>query len=487
MRVFQRSVELPASAARVFAYHAAPLAFARLTPPWEHAVVVEPLRRLEEGARAVIEVGVGPARLRWVARHENVKDGSDGGVAGFVDVAEGGPFSTWRHEHRIEPLPDDASGAPRSRLVDRITWSGPAAGLGDVVGHFFVDDKLERMFRFRHDTMRADLSLLASLPPLPSLPSSTKPPTVGVTGASGLIGQEVCALLSVAGFHVKRFVRRRADLDDELSWDPATGVVDERASGLDAVVHLAGENIAAGRLDDDKRARLREQRVGGTARLLAALSSLPEPPRVVVSAAAIGFYGERGDEIVDEKSPRGQGFLAELCAEWEWAALSTSTSASSSASSSSPWRAVALRFGVVLSPRGGALQKALPAFLAGVGGPFGDGRAWMPLLAVDDAAAIVLRALLDERLTGVVCAVGPAPVRNRAFAAALGRVLRRPAALPVPRFALKAVLGDVADHVLESCRVEPRRLREVGHVFRHDDVEQALRHVLGKETGSREG
>ena len=478
MRVFQRSVELPASAARVFAYHAAPLAFARMTPPWEHAVVVEPLRRLEDGARAVIEVGVGPMRVRWVARHEHVKDGKDGGAAGFVDVAEGGPFSTWRHEHRIEPLHDDAAGAPRSRLVDRITWSGPAAGLGDFVGHAFVDDKLERMFRFRHDTLRDDLALFASLS---SAPSSRSALTVGVTGASGLIGQEVCALLSVAGHTVKRFVRRRAERDDELSWDPASGVVDARASGLDAVVHLAGENIAAGRLDDDKRARLRDQRVSGTARLLASLASLPQPPRVVVSAAAIGFFGERGDEVVDERSPRGQGFLADLCAEWEWAALSTSSSTSTA--SSSPWRAVALRFGVVLSPRGGALQKALPAFLAGVGGPFGDGRAWMPLLSVDDAAAIVLRALVDERLSGVVCAVGAAPVRNREFAAALGRVLRRPAAMPVPRLALKAVLGDVADHVLESCRVEPRRLREVGHVFRHADVEHALRHVLGKEKG----
>jgi uncharacterized protein (TIGR01777 family) len=467
MRVFERSIELPASAARVFGYHASPLAFARLTPPWEDTVVVEPLRRLENGARAVIEVGAGPARVRWVARHENVNDGSDGGVAGFVDVAERGPFSAWRHEHRIEPLPDDASGAARCRLVDRITWTGPAAGLGDVVGRFFVDDKLERMFRFRHDTMRDDLALVNAL-------SSTRPLKVGVTGASGLIGAEVCALLSVAGHDVKRFVRRRASADDDLSWDPATGVVDERTSGLDAVVHLAGENIAAGRLDDDKRARLRDQRVAGTARLLASLAALPQPPRVVVSAGAIGFYGERGDEVLNEQSPRGQGFLAELCAEWEWAALATSST------SLSPWRAVSLRFGVVLSPRGGALQKALPAFAAGVGGPFGDGRAWMPLLSVDDAAGIVLRALIDERLSGVVCAVGAQPARNREFAAALGRVLHRPAAFPVPRLALKAVLGDVADHVLESCRVEPQRLREVGHVFRHDTVEHALRHVLGR-------
>jgi hypothetical protein len=303
---------------------------------------------------------------------------------------------------------------------------------------------------------------------------------IGVTGSSGLIGAEVCALLGVAGHDVVRFVRRLARASDELSWDPRTGVVDENASGLDAVVHLAGENIAQGRLDAAKRGRLRDQRVVGTARLLGALARLPVPPAVVVSAAAIGVYGDRGDEVLHEDSPRGQGFLADLCADWEWAALSTTSSSSTSTTTTLPWRAVVLRFGVVLSPRGGALAKAMPAFLAGLGGPFGDGKAWMPLIAVDDAAAIVLRALVDERLAGPVCAVGPAPVRNRDFAAALGRVLHRPAVVPVPRAALRAVLGDVADHVLESTRVEPRRLRSIGHTFRHDDVESALRHVLGR-------
>jgi len=466
---FERAVDLDCSVEEAFAYHAARRAFARLTPFWDDTVVVEPLPGLVEGARAVLAVGVGPARLRWVARHEDVCDGCDGSVAGFVDVAEGGPFSSWRHEHRIEPLSPTA-GRARCRLVDRIAWSGPLGGIGDAVGGGFVDAKLDRMFRFRHDTMQKDMALRRALPAHGRL-------RVGVTGASGLIGAEVVALLDVLGHDVVRFVRRPSCAADELSWEPATGAVDPRASGLDAVVHLAGENIADGRLDDHKRARLRDQRVGGTARLLGALAQLPRPPRVVVSAAAVGFYGDRGDEVLDEDSPRGQGFLAQLCADWEWAALGA---ASSTTTSSAPWRAVALRLGVVLSPRGGALQKALPAFLAGVGGPFGDGRAWMPLLSVDDAAAIVLRVLVDDRLSGVVAATGPSPARNREFAAALGRVLRRPAVLPVPRFALRTVLGAVADHVLESNRVEPRRLRSVGHAFRHADVESALRHVLGR-------
>jgi uncharacterized protein (TIGR01777 family) len=466
MPVFERSVDLPASAAQVFAWHAAPSAFARLTPPWEHATVVQPLRRLADGERAVIEVGVAPSalgRVRWVARHEQVRDGSDGGVAGFVDVAESGPFTSWRHEHRFTPV-TTSGGHASCRMTDRIEWSGPLGGLGDVFGGSVVGDRLERMFRFRHDTTRLDLELLASLP-------ASTPLKVGVTGASGLIGAELAALLGVAGHTVRRFVRREARADDELAWDPRTGAVDPRASGLDAVVHLAGENIAGSRLDDAMRARLREQRVGGTAKLLASLAALPQPPRVVVSASAIGFYGDRADDIVDEDSVVGDGFFARLCADWEQAALSPT---------SSPWRAVVLRLGVVLSPRGGALARAVPAFLAGLGGPFGAGRAWMPLISVDDVGAIALRALVDDRLRGVVATVGPAPVRNLDFAKTLGRVLRRPAVLPVPRLGLKVVLGDIADHVLESARVEPRRLRDIGHTFRHADLEGALRHVLGR-------
>ena len=302
---------------------------------------------------------------------------------------------------------------------------------------------------------------------------------VAVTGASGLIGSALARALEADGHRVLRVVRpsSAASGGDTVTWSPADGTIDRAGlEGIDAVVHLAGENIAEGRLSDAKRARLRDQRVGATGRLLASLARLPAPPRVVVSAAAIGFYGHRGEDVLDESSAVGAGFLAARCADWEQAALSPS----SSSSPSPPWRAVALRIGIALSPRGGALQKALPAFLAGVGGPFGDGQAWMPWVAIDDLGAIVLRAIVDERMAGVVVAAGPAPARNREFAGALGRVLRRPALVPLPRFALKLVVGDVADHIFESCRVEPARLRALGHAFRHASLDDALHHVLGR-------
>ncbi len=463
MPTFEKTSVIDASVDELFAYHEAPLAFARLTPPWEEAEVIAPLARLADGERAVIRVGVGPLRIRWVARHENVTRPGEGadGVCGFDDVMEAGPATTWRHEHRFEPI-----SPTKVRLRDRITWTAPPGG-GLVVG-----PKLERMFRYRHAVTAADLALKASL----DAGSGGRRLTVGITGASGLIGTELSALLSVLG-HSVRPLLRRADTTSSppgaIAWNPKTGAVDvAAASGLDAVVHLAGENIADGRLDDDKLARLREQRVTQTTSLWAALSALPSPPAVVVGACAVGVYGERGDDVVDEDGDAGDGPLSAFCAAWEEAIVRPPPSAG--------WRSVAVRVGIALSPRGGALGKVLPLFRAGLGGPLSDGRAYMPAIGVDDLADIFARAIVDDRASGVINGVAPTPVRNSDYTAAVGRALGRPALLPVPRFALRAVLGgDLATHILESMRVVPTRALALGHRFRHNDVDGTLRHLLG--------
>ena len=469
MPIFERACVVPCSAAALFRYHAAAGAFARLTPPFDPATVVVPLAALQNGERAEIDVGLGPLTTRWIARHQDVDDGSSGGAAGFVDVMERGPFRAWRHEHLFEPLPT-LEGVQRCRLVDRITFQGPLLGVGDS----FVRRKLERMFRFRHDTTRADMALMNALTASSaSLVASGRRLRVGMTGSSGLLGTELRALLSVAGHDVVPLLRPgRGDVDGALSWDPATGAVTpvERASDLDAVVHLAGEGIAEGRLDDDKKRRIREQRVEGTQRLLDGLRALPVPPRVVVSAAAVGFYGDRGDDVVDEDSPAGSGFLAELCADWERAVLGRVD----------PWRAVVLRIGIAQSPLGGALRSLLPVFRAGLGGPLGDGSAFFPAVAVDDVAAVFLRVLLDPRARGIVNAVGVEAERNRAYAHTLGRVLGRPAVVPVPAVALRIAVGELAEFLLESQRVAPSRLRALGHAWRHETLEDGLRHQLGR-------
>lgn len=466
MPTFERATDVDRSAAGLFAYHAAPGAFERLTPPWDDVEIIEPLRRLADGEVAIFKVGVGPAKLRWVARHEHVRDGHDGGVAGFDDVMVRGPASSWRHAHRFEPLPDG-----RARLRDQITWTAPPGG-GLVVGPM-----LERMFRFRHRRTADDLALDATLR---ALPDGARRRVVGVTGASGLIGRELTSLLRVLGHEVRPFVRVAdagavsSSAPGTVSWHAASGAIDVvAAAGLDAVVHLAGESIADGRLDADKQARLRRQRVDQTALLWRALLPLARPPEVLVGAAAVGIYGERGDAVLDEGSPAGHGPLSAFCAAWEEAVRTVPTTASTT-------RAVALRIGIVQSPRGGALGKVLPLFKAGLGGPLGDGRAFVPWIGVDDMADIILRAIIDTRVVGVVNATAPEPVTQRDYARALGAALGRPAVLPVPRFALQAVLGrDLGEHVVESMRVVPRALLELGHRFRHATIDDAFAHLLG--------
>jgi uncharacterized protein (TIGR01777 family) len=473
MPTFEKVSVVDATVDDLFAYHAAPLAFARLTPPWEHAEIVQPLARLENGERAIIKVGVGPLRIRWAALHENVvAPGAKDGVAGFDDVMESGPATTWRHEHRFEP-----HGPGQALLRDRITWTAPP-GAGFVVG-----PKLERMFRFRHEVTKADLALKRALM---LVQKNTHPLQIGVTGSTGLIGSELMALLSVLGHHPRPFVRQRiaakgsssaasseAAGKGPIAWDPATGAVDvDAANGLDAVVHLAGENIADGRLDGEKLARLRTQRVDATAALWASLAALPRPPGVVVGAGAVGIYGDRGDDIVDEDSAIGSGPLSPFCSAWEAAILDKPAGAT--------WRSVAMRVGIVLSPRGGALGKVLPLFQAGVGGPLADGKAYMPAIGVDDMAGLIARAIVDERAAGAINGTGPTPLRNSAYTAAVGRVLGRPAVIPVPRFALRLALGDdLATHILESMRVVPSRALALGHTFRHPDIPAALAHLLG--------
>ena len=459
MTVFEKRSVIPCSAERLFRWHAAPRAFQRLSPPFEDAVLIKPLARLADGEEAIIEVGVGPLRIRWVARHEKIMNGQDGGVAGFDDVMITGPASSWRHEHRFEPIDDDTC-----TLVDRITWTAPPGG-GLVVG-----PKLERMFRYRHALTIADLTLERSLRETKGL---IAPAVVAVSGSTGLIGSEVCALLSVMGHEIRPLHRVKAPGEPApngtIAWHPATGTIDVvAANGVTALVHLAGENIGEGRLNDAKKERLRRQRVDQTAALLDAFAALPAPPSVVLGACAVGFYGDRDDNILDEDSPAGDGFLADFCVAWEGALLAPR-----------PWRQVAMRVGIVLSPKGGALGTVLPIFKAGAGGPLADGRAYMPTIGVDDIADVVAHALADERTAGIVNAVGPTPLRNSEYTSVLGSVLGRPAFVPVPRFALRLALGDMGDHVVDSMRVLPTKLTTLGHHFRHPDTEHALRHLLG--------
>ena len=455
-KVFEKRSPMPVSREALFAYHARPGAFGRLTPPWEKSRLIAEIDSLRDGARAILDIAIGPVTQRYVALHENVQPGR-----GFDDRQVEGPFASWVHEHRFEEGPDGTS-----LLHDRVTYDLPRLPLADLLGGSYASERLERMFTHRHATTRLDLELGASLP-------ETKPLTVAITGASGLVGKEIASLLSVLGHRVKRFVRgeTRAKTGD-IRWDAQSGVIDAvAAADVDVVVHLAGEPLLAGRLTDARRQRIIESRVDATERLIASLAKLQQPPDAFVSASAVGFYGDRGVTIVDETSGAGTGFLADVCRRWEAAAQTAASFA----------RVCCVRIGVVLSPAGGALAQMLPAFSAGAGGTLGDGHQGTSLIAIDDLGALFARAVVDERLTGAYNGVMQVTQTNAVLTATLGRVLQRPALLRVPKTALRLAMGELADEaLLASCFAVPRAAEQLGHRFRHATLEDALRHVLGK-------
>jgi uncharacterized protein len=296
-----------------------------------------------------------------------------------------------------------------------------------------------------------------------------------VTGATGFVGSAVVALLTSSGDEVIPVSRKPGLTHNSITWDPAAGKLDPAAlEGMDAVVHLAGENIAAARWTPAEKARIRDSRVQGTRLLAESLGRLSRRPKVMVSASAVGFYGSRGEQLLDETSSAGTGFLAEVCLDWEAAAKPVAAAGI---------RVVHLRIGMVLSPEGGALAKMLTPFQMGVGGIIGDGQQYMSWIALNDLAAVIRHAIVTETLSGPVNAVAPQAVTNRQFTKTLGHVLGRPTIFPMPAFAARLAFGEMADALLLcSSRVVPRRLIASRYEFRHPELEAALRFLLGKQT-----
>jgi uncharacterized protein len=291
-----------------------------------------------------------------------------------------------------------------------------------------------------------------------------------ISGASGPIGTALMASFTAQGAQVVRLVRGVAK-KGEVSWDPLAPVPAAAVSGFDAVIHLAGESVV-GRWTTVKKNAIRDSRVQGTRNLATALAQAEFKPRVFVCASAIGFYGNRGDEILGEKSPMGRGFLAEVCGEWEEA---------SRIAGQAGIRAVNARFGLVLSPKGGALAKMLTPFKLGLGGRIGSGRQWQSWIHVNDIVGGIHHAMLNESLVGPVNLVAPHAVRNVEFTKVLASVLRRPAIFPVPEFALRLAFGRQAaeEMLLASQRVQPGKLGSSGYTFRFPELKGALQALVG--------
>ena len=452
---YRRAGVVEAPSAVVFDWHARPGALERLMPPWIRVeVVARSGRPLEPGTRVTLRMPLGPFRLRWVAEHGAWTPGRS-----FSDRGVTGPFAIWEHLHRFDPGP-----ANTTALVDEVRYALPFGMLGGAA-RGYARRELDRLFAYRHRVTARDVGWHHQY--------GGRPMRVAVTGATGLIGSALVPFLRGGGHEVAPLRRQGAGAAAGPGWDPATGALSAGAlDGVDAVVHLAGENIAGGRWTAARKARIRDSRVDGTRRLCEALAALPHPPSTLVAASAIGFYGDRGDEQVDESSASGAGFLADVCRAWEAAAAPARAAGI---------RVVQLRIGIVLTPAGGALGQMLLPFRLGAGGVIGSGRQYMSWVALDDVLGGVLHALCTEGLAGPVNMVAPTPVTNAVFTKTLGRVLRRPTLVPLPAVGARLAFGEMADALLlASTRVDAARLRDDGFVFGYPDLEDALRHLLGR-------
>jgi uncharacterized protein (TIGR01777 family) len=290
-----------------------------------------------------------------------------------------------------------------------------------------------------------------------------------VSGASGLIGTALIPTLEARGSSITRLARRRGSGDTDLEWDPTKPLRPEVVSGFDAVIHLAGEPVM-GLWTDAKRARISNSRVLGTKHLSDALAKTSQPPRVFISGSATGYYGDRGDEVLREDSDPGEGFLPEVCRQWE---------AATKPAEDAGIRTVQIRTGIVLSAKGGALQAMLPNFKLGLGGKIGSGRQWMSWIHTEDHIGAIHHLLDHELVQGPVNLVAPSPVRNSEFTGTLAQVLSRPAVLGVPAFALRLILGEMANELLlAGQRVEPAKLIGSEYKFKFQDLRSALQNIL---------
>jgi len=459
---FTRRLSVGVSAERLFAWHDHRGAFERLAPPWQ-PVRLARFDGIRDGQRAVIKLGPGPASLSWVAEHRDFIAGRQ-----FRDVQLKGPFARWEHTHRM--IPDSANA---SVLEDHIEYRLPLAPLSSSIGGSLARAQIDRMFAYRHRVTGEDLARHAQY----DLGSKT----IAITGSTGLLGEALVAFLTTGGHRVVRLVRSResvtryADRKDERAayWNVERGEIDAAAlEGVDAVVHLAGESVYGLRWTDDKKRRILESRTRGTRLLAETLAALDDPPDVLLSASGSGYYGDRGDTPLTEATPSGDGFLADVCRQWEAATQPVAEAGI---------RVATMRIGPVLTPAGGLLGTLLPAYQVGLGGVAGDGQNYLPWIALDDVLYAILHLLATPSLDGPINVGAPEPVTQQTFTDTLGRVLRRPTFVRMPAAVVRAAAGEEADELaLKSNRMLPETLLNSGFSFAYPHLEAALRHLLGK-------
>ncbi|WP_134324271.1 TIGR01777 family oxidoreductase [Cumulibacter soli] len=459
---FEHELTLPYPRDQVFAWHERPGALVRLTPPSLARVVQEPTEGIRDGSVAVLRLAipgtVGAAGLRCTAQHSGYDP-----PAKFEDSMIGGPMKAWHHTHRFIDAP-----ANGTMIRDEVDFELPAPAIGPAakIGERVALQQLSRMWAFRDRQLAFDLDFHSR---------HTTPKTVAVTGATGMVGTQLVAFLRGGGHDVHRVVRTEARGGD-IAWDPARGILDaEQLRDVDVVIHLAGAPIGRRFTDKHKKA-VRDSRIDGTRLIADTLATLADDGRrrALISASASGYYGANpGDEVLAEDRAPGDGFLADLCRDWE-AACQPARDAGV--------RVVNVRTGIVQSAAGGQLGIQAPLFRLGAGGPLGSGDQWMPWIALEDVVGIYAHAAMHEDLEGPINAVAPGIVRNAEYADALAHVLHRPAFLKVPRIGPAMLFGaDGADEfVMAGQRMSAEKIETAGYRFGYPELIDALGHTLAR-------
>jgi uncharacterized protein (TIGR01777 family) len=457
MPTFSFKSIIPASPEELYEWHMREGAIERLTPPWSVMEVTEGRGRISDQSRRVLRVPAGPLRIRWVAKHHSFIIGRQ-----FCDEQIQGPFRKWIHTHRFTPTGDG-----NSILEDSIEYELPLGLIGNIAGRSGVNEIVHRVFPWRHRRTAHDLSQHGLFSDRPRL-------RIAITGASGLLGANLTHFLTTGGHTVYPLVRRTPREDrHEIFWNPAIGEIDAKSlEDMDAVVHLAGKSIAALRWTEKHLRKVRESRIQSTELLSNTLAGLKNPPRVLISASAIGYYGSSETEAFTEESAPGDSFLSRLCVEWEAAAEPARQAGI---------RVVHPRIGLVISSSGGTLQKMLLPFKLGLGTMLGDGRQMMSWISLDDLIAGLYWVLFNESLQGPVNFASLQPIDNREFTRILSSILQRPAIFRAPKIILRAALGQMADElILSNSRVLSRKLTSSGFRFSYPDLESSLRMELGR-------
>ncbi len=456
--IYEKASRMESTLQELFDWHTRPGALDRLTPPFMPIRVIDPPTGIQNGCRARLEVKIGPWKKEWQAEHQDYIQGKQ-----FKDVQLSGPFRHWEHTH----LFSDGS-SPTCILRDHVEFELPLSWVSHYLLKPYIHHELEELFSYRHRVIFNDL--LAHQ----RAKGEEMPQRILVAGGTGFIGRHLIPFLTTGGHEVSRLVRHPVESKGtDIYWNPAKGELNpELLEGFDAVINLAGENISQGKWTPEVKNRIIESRVKGTHLLSQTLAGLKKKPTVFISASAIGYYGDRDDEIMYVDKAPGNGFLAEVCWKWEQAA---------DPARAAGIRVVHPRIGIVLSPDGGILKKMLSTFKWGLGGTLGTGKHYMSWITIDDLIYAMHYVLHRKSIQGPLNLVGPNPVTNAEFTKILSRVLWRPALLPTPAILLKALFGEMADDVIfASKRVRPIQLLHSQFEFAYPDLEGALRHLLGK-------